>query len=621
MEHRFVRYYEAELRYIRELGAEFGRRFPKVAARLGLSELASDDPHVERLLQAFAFTAGRAHMALDAEFPALTQPLVDLLNRNFLAPTPSMAVVQFSVAAQSSGLGTGFTIPRETLLETRTGLGAGRGTRCEFRTGHAVRLLPISLERATYTSVLRDIEGLRVPTREPIRALLKLKLRCHNMSFSRLDLRSLPIFISGRDDVGARLYEQLITSASAIVMRWGPDNTQHVSVGTEPRPIKACGFDPEHALLPRVAAEFEPYRLLQEYFACPARFDFVELTGLAAGMSRCLGEELDLTIALTRFDPSLEHAVDVERLALFATPVVNLFPRDCGRITVLGNAELRIEPDAMRPLDIEVHSVTRVATRTDAREHGVELQPAYLGQPDHDNAEQPRYVLRRQANPLPERLSGARSRYLGSELFVRLIEAHSPPQTRQIHVHTLCTNRDLPLSLTLGHSPPGSRDFDIRSGVPADGVRCIVAPTAPAAAPTEGSDMWRFLSHMSLNYLGLHRQTGGVDALRDLLDLYARLGAPPLRRQVDGFRNIASRPVIGPYPEPGPRQFIRGLEVELECDEHAFGGHGAFVLAAVLARLFAKQASTNSFAQTRLTTPTRGEIFTFPALPGLRRTM
>ena len=79
MKHRFLQYYEGELRYIRELSAEFARRFPKVAGRLGLPDSGgvSGDPHVERVLQGFAFSAGRVHMALDAESPELTQPLIE----------------------------------------------------------------------------------------------------------------------------------------------------------------------------------------------------------------------------------------------------------------------------------------------------------------------------------------------------------------------------------------------------------------------------------------------------------------------------------------------------------------------------------------------------------------
>jgi type VI secretion system protein ImpG len=198
-----------------------------------------------------------------------------------------------------------------------------------------------------------------------------------------------------------------------------------------------------------------------------------------------------------------------------------------------------------------------------------------------------------------------------------LVGSRSSRASHDITVQALCTNRDLPLSLSLGQSPPGSRDFDVRSGVPADAVRCIVAPTAPSTPLAEGALVWRFLSHLSVNYLSLNAQTGGVDALRELLELYAQ-GASPRDRQVNGIHNIAAKSIVGPFPAPGPRSFVRGLEVRLECEERSFGGHHAFTLASVLARLFARYASTSSFAQTVLSTRERGEVYTFPALPGLR---
>ncbi len=52
-------YYERELTYLREMGAQFAEKYPKIAARLMLEESKeSEDPHVERLLEAFAFLAG-----------------------------------------------------------------------------------------------------------------------------------------------------------------------------------------------------------------------------------------------------------------------------------------------------------------------------------------------------------------------------------------------------------------------------------------------------------------------------------------------------------------------------------------------------------------------------------
>jgi len=49
-------YYEKELTYLRQNGAEFAEKYPKVAARLQLESSKCEDPHVERLLEAFAFS-------------------------------------------------------------------------------------------------------------------------------------------------------------------------------------------------------------------------------------------------------------------------------------------------------------------------------------------------------------------------------------------------------------------------------------------------------------------------------------------------------------------------------------------------------------------------------------
>jgi type VI secretion system protein ImpG len=374
-----------------------------------------------------------------------------------------------------------------------------------------------------------------------------------------------------------------------------------------------------------VAAAFEPYRLLQEYFACPARFDFVELTELGEALARCKSERVELLIPLDRFDETLEHAVDASRFVLFATPVVNLFPRQCGSFTVASGQELRVSADPTRPLDYEVHSIARVAANGGNREGRLEmLQPMYAMLSDESGGALPRYVVRRRASPLPPRRStGGRASYIGNDVFLGLVEPGTLRPAAgdyKLEIEALCTNRDLPLALGHGHGQGalGSAEFTTRAGVPADAVHCIVAPSAPTTPPTQGETLWRLLSHLAPNSRYLHDHNGGADALRELLELYASLGAPQHRRQVEGILGISSKPIIGPLPVPGPRSFARGIEVRLECEEQAFGRHGAFTLAAVLARLFAKHTSANSFAQTVLTTRERGEVHRFPAQLGLR---
>jgi type VI secretion system protein ImpG len=53
-DHDLLHYYVQELAYLRRAGVSFAQRYPKVASRLELSENESPDPHVERLIEAFA---------------------------------------------------------------------------------------------------------------------------------------------------------------------------------------------------------------------------------------------------------------------------------------------------------------------------------------------------------------------------------------------------------------------------------------------------------------------------------------------------------------------------------------------------------------------------------------
>jgi type VI secretion system protein ImpG len=79
MDPRLLGYYNRELQYLREMGGEFAREFPKIAGRLGLESLECSDPYVERLLESFAFLTARVQLKLDAEFPRFSQHLLEMV--------------------------------------------------------------------------------------------------------------------------------------------------------------------------------------------------------------------------------------------------------------------------------------------------------------------------------------------------------------------------------------------------------------------------------------------------------------------------------------------------------------------------------------------------------------
>src|SRR5258705_13775416 len=95
MDRRLLDYYNRELQHVREVGAEFAREFPQIAGRLGLEGFECADPSVERLIEGFAFLAAQVQVKVDAEFPRFSQPPLETIHPGYLAPIPSMAMVQF----------------------------------------------------------------------------------------------------------------------------------------------------------------------------------------------------------------------------------------------------------------------------------------------------------------------------------------------------------------------------------------------------------------------------------------------------------------------------------------------------------------------------------------------
>src|ERR1700742_788728 len=95
MDPRLLRAYNDELIYLRETAREFGAEYETVAGRLGLDTPADVDPYVERLLEGVAFLNARVQLKLRDQYPEFTQHLLQAIQPNYLAPTPSMCIVGF----------------------------------------------------------------------------------------------------------------------------------------------------------------------------------------------------------------------------------------------------------------------------------------------------------------------------------------------------------------------------------------------------------------------------------------------------------------------------------------------------------------------------------------------
>lgn len=611
MDPRLLRYYNQELQHLREMGAEFAQQFPKIAARLGMDGIEVSDPYVERLLEGVGFLAARVQLRMDAEFPRFTQRLLEIIYPNFLAPTPSMLIAQFQPLLTETNLATGFTIPRGAGM--RSQLGKGDSTACEFRTAHDVTLWPLEIASAEYFSFAPDLPLAALPVGKSVKGGVRLKLRATaGLNFDQLHLDRLTLFLSGADEVAYKLHELCFGAPLGVAI--GPATRPWTWHHFLPRSaIRPVGYRDDEALLPVTPRGFQGYRTVQEYFSFPQRFLFVELDGLRPAIRRHKGNELEIVLLFSRGEPQLESVVDTANFSLFCAPAINLFGKRADRIHLTDNAyEYHVVADRTRPMDFEVLEVASVLGYGVGSDSEQVFLPFYAEFHTEQREHRAYFTVQREPRLLSvaQKKSGARSSYVGSEVFLSLVDPEEAPYSsdlRQLAVTTLCTNRDLPLQMPLN---VGKSDFTLDSAAPIEAIRCVKGPSKPYSPLWDGAIAWRLINHLSLNYLSLldANDREGAAALREMLELYATSTDPGLKRQIDGVRSVRVQPLTRRLPLPGPITFGRGLEIALELDEMAFQGGSAFLFGSVMEQFFARYVSINSFTETVLRSTARGEV-------------
>src|SRR5215472_7981738 len=467
MDPRLLEYYNRELQFMRETGAEFAREYPRVASRLGLDGLECADPYVERLLEGFAFLAARVQLKLDARHPQFTQHLLELVYPGLQGPIPAAAIVEFVPDLEEGSLKEGVRIERGTSLKTP--LGKGERTSCEFRTAQQVTLWPLTVAEAKYVSGAGALgaQGTRIDARA--KAAVRLRLACApGVTLAMLPLTSLDFYIKATPGLAARIYEQLHANCVGVQLRPSPATGGEFNLPADS--IRELGFDDDAALLPPTRAGFNGFRLLREYFMLPERFLFFRVDGLRDAVRACRTGEAELTILLDRIKPALENALDASQFRLNCTPVVNLFPKICGRLELHGrDVEYHVLPDRNRPQDFEVYSIEKVTGIAQGGGENFAIEPFYAAA--HRAAAQPErayYTAQRRPRLASTRQTrtGERTSYLGSECFVSVVDTAQRVErgeAPQADVEALCTNRDLPIFASFGK---GRTDFLLESGAP-----------------------------------------------------------------------------------------------------------------------------------------------------------
>jgi type VI secretion system protein ImpG len=593
---RLLDYYERELTFLRQLGAEFADSYKAVASRLRIESTRAEDPHVERLLQGFAFLAARVHLKIDDDFPEISQALLNVVYPHYLRPLPSMSVVEFRLDPDQATLATGWRIPRAARLVTPPTSSRGR---CRFRTAYDSTLWPLQVRRVSWHSA-HEIRG---PAPTSAFAALRIDLETlGQLSMDELGVPELRFYLDGEPGLVGSLYELLLNNCVEVVA-WNPNAGSGARAVRLPGSVvHPVGFEAEEGMLPRPGRSFLPYGMIQEYFAFPQKYFFIDVKGLDAITGAGLGTSLQLLFYISAFQRPERHArlqegVGARTMRLSCAPVVNLFPAEARPINL---NQRKTEYPVTVQGDAEVFSIEEVFAISPGSTERVPFAPFYA---------------LRHRRPAPDgglfwysrrepREWGENSVSDVSIAFVDLEGKTVYPEFHSVGANVLCSNGNLPNEL-----PFGTTESDLHleeDSAPLAGIFLLTAPTRAVRPPLGGEHLWRLVSMLSLNQLSLVDR--GPEAFREMIRLYNFGNSTLGERHVDGITAVRGEPFHAPVQSQHGLAFARGKSIEIEFDEESFTGGSVYLFASVLERFLAQYASLNSFSRLVARTKQRPEI-------------
>ncbi len=582
-------YYERELQFIRKMVWSFAEKYPEVAGRLLLEPTKCEDPHVERLIEAFAMIAARIQLRLDDDFSEISDALLGIVYPHFLNPIPSSTVVQLSLDEKQVPPPSGVLVGRNTTLHARP----VDGVRCRFRTTQDARLWPLEVADVE----VRPAPSAGVPV--DARSALRIRLRATGAAkLNELALDRIAFFLDAPSGIADELYRAFACDAVGVLVQRGGARPVVLPATS----LRAMGFERDEALLPYPSESFAGYRLLQEYFAFEAKFSFVEIQGLP-GATKEPYDLLELHVLLSQPPSQVRVRPEREHLRLGCAPAVNLFPHTCEPVSLTQfSVEYPIVPDVRARGSYEVHSIESVTSVRPGDARVTSYQPFYGLH----------HGIARDGEAAYWHLARRPSMAVGDEGTDALLSVVSPefrPTTLDVEVLTvsaLCTNRDLPARLPFG-DPEG--DFEIERQPLVARARCLRKPTAAIRPPLGPGSRWRLVSHLALNHLSLgdisvaegggapKPQPAALEALREILRLYDFADSPVSRQRIAGLAGLATQRVLRRVGRGRDAGFARGVAVRIDLDEERYQGSGAFLFASVLERFLGLYASINSFTQ------------------------
>jgi type VI secretion system protein ImpG len=600
---KFVSYYQNEISYLRNAGRIFSKNYPKIARRLNLSDLESSDPHVERLLESFAFLTAKISQEIDDRYPETAASLLGVLYPHLIAPIPSMSMCQFNVDHYKGKLGNGYMISKNTSLFAYS----AEDVICKFQTVYPVNLLPLTINNVYFWSkeacISKDFVELKP-------WYLCISFKTNGINLKDVDFRNLRICLQGERYIKNLIYQNLFAQNDIRVFI--SNNTENDKKVISPmilNSLSEVGFKRDEMALPISKYTNHSYQMLQEYFHFPDKFLFFDIDNLNIEQKKgsLEGDFFEILIPVANPSQIIHEKITKDNFQLSCTPIINLFHKITDPLK-LDHKKLhyRLVPDQRREKTTEIFSVESVESTINGRSESQTFSPYFSL--EHFSKDDKQQIFWTQ-----KRVSAQNRDVAGTDVLLSFVDLSFNPQFPSdsvIYAKTLCSNRFLAEQL-----PAGSQ-LQIEEKIPLAKITCLERPNSQIYSPLDGDTLWMLVSQLSVNHLSLNQNVDSARALKELLYIYANPYKDLTYVEIEQIKALTSKNITRRVGKDYWRGFVQGTEITLEFEKMNQFGQSNFLLASILRHYFSMSINANNFLELVVKDQSyNGELMRWDPLP------
>lgn len=569
-------YYEKQLQEFGQQSRDFAKKYPKIAQRLSLNQEQIDDPHIERLIQAFSLIAARIDKKLVDGYDLFSRSLFEVMFPQYLRPFPACSVVSFEDVNKQKQLTDVHIVPAQTSLKSRS----YKGVQCEFKTSKAVRMLPLQLNHIAF----KTNPSAHIHLNQ--NATLTFRFECFNKAIGLLQQEKLPIYLDAISNFPLQLLDGIFKSDTVFTLKSGQES--HAIHN----PFAVMGFDESDHLLPIDQHTHHAYRLLTEYFCFPEKFSYLLFDlGILKNLSNPKSEfELQIHLKLNLNDQAVVRnysELNVANFKLYTTPVINLFKKKSEPQKIdHKQLEYPLITDNRYPAFYQVYSILDMniirQKQNTNQTNSYPVLPFFAMSHYQRDDVQFFYTL----NPKQYHNQSIETGYT-------IISKHLQPHEIQsdfISTTLLCSNGELPYDV-LSHS---NNVLTLNDSTIARHAHVLKRPTMPYMFSQNKQEQWRIISHLSLNTIALMKGDA-VSHVKELLELYNLPQSEEKHLIIDSIKDIqfeTSHKLVEAKPFP---MFVRGVKVKITMNIGVFRGHSIYLFSQLLSHIFSLKVQMNSY--------------------------